>query len=83
MQVKLSPAAEKDLKKLSKVEQKRVRTKLLFFSEAENPLQFAKPLKNLPPAQYRFRIGILRLSFFIENQQIVVISIKHRKEIYR
>ncbi len=62
-EVTFTPQGQKDLQKLPKSIQKRIITKLQFFSSGEDPLLFAKPLANLPPLTHRFRVGDYRVAF--------------------
>lgn len=57
--------------------------KLVDYSSRENPLIFAKPLVNLPPVSYRFRIGKYRVSFFIQENTIFVERVEIRGGAYR
>jgi len=50
LKVQFTPSGEKDLKLLPRDIRERVVRKITFFSSQENPLTFAKPLVNLPPA---------------------------------
>ena len=80
--IKLTPKGAKDLEKLSKELQQRIVKKLTFFSNQENPVAFAKPLVNLPPATHRFRVGDYRIAFYIDKNTIYVERVRHRKEVY-
>jgi mRNA interferase RelE/StbE len=71
------------LKKLPKDVQVRIITKLDFFVEQENPLQFAEYLINSDIGSYRFRIGDYRVIFDVDENEIVVLAVGHRREIYR
>ena len=75
------PHAIHDLEKLPKDIQGEVIDKILFYSSQDNPLLFAKRLKNLDTGSYRFRIGNYRAIFDILKQKIVVLRIGHRSEI--
>ena len=80
--VKLTPKATSDLKKLSKDFQGRIIKKLKFFSSQQDPLIFSQPLVNLPPATHRFRVGDYRVGFYIDQNTIYVDRIGHRSEVY-
>ena len=47
-----------------------------------DPLKLSKKLVN-HPAQYRYRIGDYRVLFDIETKDIVILKVRHRKEVYR
>ena len=75
--------AVKDIRTLTPQIQKRLKAKLEFFIAQDNPLEFAEPLTKPADAQYRFRVGNYRVLFDIEDGNIVVLHIQHRREVYR
>lgn len=77
------PQAVRDLKKLPKNIQKRIIKKLDFYASSENPLAFADHLIHHDIGEYRFRIGDYRVIFDLENEQIIILTLGHRKEVYR
>lgn len=76
------PAA-KDIQKLPKQVQKRLKAKLEWFMGQDEPLQFAAALTKPSDAQYRFRVGAYRILFDVENKNIVILHVQHRREVYR
>lgn len=76
------PAA-KDIQKLPKQVQKRLKIKLEWFISQEDPLQFATSLTKPADAQYRFRVGVYRVLFDVEGNSVVVLHVQHRREVYR
>jgi mRNA interferase RelE/StbE len=76
------PAA-KDIQKLPKQIQKRLKVKLEWFITQNNPLEFAKALTKPSDAQYRFRVGTYRVLFDVEGSDIIILHVQHRKEVYR
>ena len=72
--------AIKDIQKLDAGIKARVGKTLLRYSE--NPFEYAKKLSDPKIGSYRFRIGDYRVIFDIEENNIVVLRIGHRKEIY-
>lgn len=80
-QVVLVRNAQRDLKKLDRVAQKRIKNALIKFSQ--NPLFYAKKLTDREIGNYRFRVGNHRIIFDIEQNRIVILRIGHRREIYR
>lgn len=78
-----TPRGERDLRKMNPHIRKIIMCKLLDYAGRENPLVFAKPLINLPPASHRFRIGKYRVSFFIKNTVIFVERLEIRGGAYR
>ena len=81
--INFTPQGEKDFRKLSTANQKRISIKLAGNACLSNPLVRAKPLINLPPATHRFRVGKYRISFFIEGNTIFVERIELRGQAYR
>ena len=70
-----------DIEKLDIVVKKQISSKILLL--AKNPLKNAKKLIDFRLGQYRWRIGNYRIIFDIEESNIVVLRIRHRKEIYK
>lgn len=75
--------AVKAIQKLTPQLQKRLKLKLEFFIAQTNPLDFAEPLTKPADAQYRFRVGSYRALFDVEDKNIVVLYVQHRREVYR
>ena len=78
-----TPRGERDLRKLDPHIRRIIMHKLVDYASKGNPLAFAKPLVNLPPASHRFRIGKYRVSFFIKSQTIFIERIELRGQAYR
>lgn len=76
--------AVKDIQKLPKQVQKRLKTKLEWFINQENPLKFASPLTKPADADYRFRVGSYRILFDIEgSNKVAILHVQHRRDVYR
>ena len=75
-EIQFSPKAQRELKNLSPNIQIRIKKKLFDNAKLSNPLDRAKPLINLPPASYRFRIGKYRVFFYIKNNSIFIERLK-------
>ncbi len=73
--------AQRDIKKLESDTKDRVGKALLRFSE--EPLRFAEKLSDPILGEYRFRVGDYRVIFDIEGNEIVVLRVGHRREIYK
>ena len=73
--------ASKDIQKLEKNVKKRIGKALERYSE--KPLKYASALINSELGMYRFRIGDYRVIFDIDKENIVVLRVGHRKDIYR
>ncbi|MFA5793252.1 MAG: type II toxin-antitoxin system RelE/ParE family toxin [Candidatus Gracilibacteria bacterium] len=79
--------AVRDLRQLDPQVAKRILKKMDFFSKQEDILQFAKKLTNSSLGEYRFRIGDYRVLFDVDEDGsrikiLMVLSIKHRREVY-
>ena len=73
--------AVRDIKKLDNTIKKRVGKFLL--KNKDKPLDYAETLKSADLGTYRFRIGDYRVIFDIERNDIVVLRVGHRREIYK
>lgn len=73
--------SKKDLKSLDISTQKRIVDKLKEYSS--DPLHFSRKLQNSSIGTYRFRIGDYRISFDIKKDEVIILRIMHRKDIYR
>jgi len=84
MQFIFSESAKRDINKLPKKFQSRLKTKLLYWQSTENSLEFATPLVNYTGATHRFRVGAYRLIVLLRpDGKILVLRIRHRKDVYR
>jgi mRNA interferase RelE/StbE len=73
--------AFKDLKNLDPQVRQRIGQSL---KRLENdPLKFARKLTDPRIGSYSFRIGEYRVVFDVEGEEIVVLRVGHRREIYR
>lgn len=77
------PQAIKDLKKLPQDIQARIVKKLDFFVFSSNPLVFTERLINFEIGQYRFRVGDYRVIFDVEDTTLIILTLGHRREIYK
>ena len=75
MTYELTTQALKDLRKLSPQIQRKIIKKL--------PLRFAQRLVNREIGDYRYRIGDYRVIFDVEGEKIIVLTLGHRREIYK
>ncbi|KKT90633.1 MAG: Addiction module toxin, RelE/StbE family [Parcubacteria group bacterium GW2011_GWF2_45_11] len=76
-------SALKDLKCLPKDIQTRIITKLDFYVSTANPLHFADKLKDAAFGEWRFRIGDYRVFIDINDGNIIVLKVGHRRDIYK
>jgi len=73
--------ALKDWKTLDKEVQNRIAKKLR--ECAKDPFKHARKLIHPKIGTYRFRIGDYRVVFDVDGENIVVLRIGHRKNIYK
>ena len=73
--------AERDIKKLDTAIKNRIGKALLKLQT--NPLLYSVKLSDPAIGTYRFRIGDYRVIFDIEGNDIVVLRVGYRKEIYK
>jgi mRNA interferase RelE/StbE len=73
--------AVRDIEKLDPKIKKRLGKVLLRYKE--DPLRYAEKLTDYKLGTYRFRIGDYRVIFDIEDNEVVVLRVGHRKEIYK
>ncbi|MDO8435649.1 MAG: type II toxin-antitoxin system RelE/ParE family toxin [bacterium] len=78
--------AVKDLKKIDKPTARRILHKINWFCATGDPLKFSKNLTGPLTGLYRFRIGDWRVIFDINLRGtlsiLLVLNVKHRKEVY-
>ena len=73
--------AEKDIKKLDPSVKNRIGKALLKLQA--NPFLHSDKLSDPAIGTYRFRVGDYRVIFDIEGNDIVVLRVGHRREIYK
>ena len=75
--------AVKSIQKLTPQIKKRLKIKLEFFINQDDPLIYAKALTKPADAQYRFRVGNYRVLFDVEGDKIIVLLVQHRRDVYK
>jgi len=73
--------AEKDIKKLDPFLKNHIGKALLKLQN--NPVGYSEKLTDPKIGTYRFRTGDYRVIFDIEGDDIVILRVGHRKEIYK
>jgi mRNA interferase RelE/StbE len=84
--VKISDVAERQLRKLDRPIQKRILNWIDDRIEGcKNPRHFGEPLKGDRAGFWRYRIGDYRVLSDIQDEKVLVLvlSIGHRRQIYR
>ena len=83
MEIIFSERARKDWNRLERSVQNQLRKKIAFYLQSGQPLQFAKKLQDPSLGEYRFRIGDYRIIFDFGGNEIFVLRVGHRKDIYK
>ncbi|MBW2610406.1 MAG: type II toxin-antitoxin system RelE/ParE family toxin [Deltaproteobacteria bacterium] len=73
--------AIRDVRKLEPPIKLRIGKALLRFQE--DPMKYAEKIADPKLGSYRFRIGDYRVIFDLEGEEIVILRIGHRRDIYR
>jgi mRNA interferase RelE/StbE len=73
--------AARDIDALDPPAKQRIGKTLLRYEQ--DPLKYAEALKQSELGTYRFRIGDYRVIFDLDQDEIVVLRVGHRREIYR
>ena len=84
--VSISETADKQLARLGRQEEKRIRRFLRERVElCDNPRSFGDPLLGNFSGLWRYRVGDFRLICDIQDEDIIVLVLKigHRREIYK
>ena len=80
----ISQTGVDELKKIDRSFQKQIIKKMNYFVNSQKPLNFAKRMISSEIGQYRFRVGDYRIIFdVIDNKTVRVLSVGHRREIYK
>jgi mRNA interferase RelE/StbE len=86
MKLEFTLAALEDLSRLPKQGARRIVDKMEWFAAQDNPLAFAKPLKDPGFGSHRFRVGAYRILVDVRRGKIsvlVVLAVRHRREAYQ
>lgn len=83
-QIEFSRQAERELKRLSRQDQKRISDKIDALSQEPRPSGVEK-LKGRGQDAYRIRVGMYRVLYAIPDRELIILVIKigHRREVYR
>lgn len=71
----------RDISGLDRAAIERIRKTLERY--VQSPFDYAKKMVDPALGTYRFRIGEYRVIFDVEGNEIVVLRVGHRREIYR
>jgi mRNA interferase RelE/StbE len=73
--------ARNDVKKLDIVVKKRLKKKFEIFQK--DPFFYAERLSNYRLGSFRWRIGTYRVIFDVDDSTIVILRIRHRRDVYK
>ena len=73
--------AAKDIKKLDPSTKDKIGNAILKLQH--NPIEYSEKLTDPKIGTYRFRTGDYRVIFDIEEKDIVILMVGHRREIYK
>lgn len=82
MKVIISPKAEKQLRKLSKIDQLAIANKIISIKSVSSEIFGEEKLSSYRNI-FRVRIGNYRVVYRKKTQEIYIILIGHRKDIYQ
>jgi len=77
----LTKRALKDIEKIDIKTRANIGNKLK--SLTDDPMKISKKLSNPIIGTYRYRIGDYRIIFDIENDEVIILRIGHRRDIYK
>jgi len=67
---------------LPKSIQRRIAEKMRFYESQKDPIKFAKRLTDYREGEFRFRIGMYRLTFDVKDNGIYILKIEKRDKAY-
>lgn len=79
MKILISPKAEKDFKKLTKIYQISISKKIRSLTNNPTSITTLQEFKGF----YRARVGDYRIIFKKTNEEIYIVAIGHRSDIYK
>jgi mRNA interferase RelE/StbE len=81
--VALAPAADRQFRKLSPLLQQRLKPHIDSLASTPRPVGTEKMHEE--PNLYRIRVGDYRIVYFVRDRErkVLVVKIKHRREVYR
>ncbi len=84
--VHFSPKAVQELKKIDRIWQKRIKTKIELLAANPTALKNSiKPLKGKISGLARLRVGQYRIVFQLRKSELVILIVRiaHRKDVYK
>ena len=83
MHFTFTESAKRETEKLPKKIQFGLKEKFLYWQSSANPLNHAKSLTQHSEATHRFRFGVYRILIKNIDDELRVLRIRHRKDVYR
>lgn len=74
-------SAYRDIKKLDRVVKNKIKKKIEIYSKT--PTKYARKLMDSKIGNYRWRVGNHRIVFDIVKKDIVILRVRHRREVYK
>lgn len=81
--IHFTKSAKSDVDGLDTVIQKRLGKKLLQIVDLDDVRPLAKKLSGNLAETYRIRLGDYRILFDLEGNDIIILRVQHRKDVYR
>ncbi|MDH5597145.1 MAG: type II toxin-antitoxin system RelE/ParE family toxin [Candidatus Peregrinibacteria bacterium] len=82
MKIVVTNRAHRQLKKLEGSIRKRLKLKLEWYLQQEDPLIFADKLTDADLGRLRYRVGDYRIIFDIDGDKLIIYQVGHRKDVY-
>jgi mRNA interferase RelE/StbE len=79
----ITATAKRDIDRLAPAIKRAIGLKLKEFLDSGDPLHFAKRLIDSKIGTFRFRVGDYRVTFDLEGENIVVLRVRNRRDIYK
>ena len=79
----ITKKAKHDIDALDTVVKKRLGKKLLQVASLDDLRPIAKHLEDSRIGEYRLRVGDYRILFDLDEKNIVILRVQHRKDVYR
>lgn len=79
----ITKKAKHDIDALDTVIKKRLGKKLLQVAALDDLRSTAKHLEDSRIGEYRLRVGDYRILFDLNDREIIILRIQHRKDVYR
>ena len=79
----ITKKAKHDIDALGTVVKKRLGKKLLQVASLDDLRPIAKHLEDSRIGEYRLRVGDYRILFDLDEKNIVILRVQHRKDVYR